>query len=159
MPSDEVVVEIQETVPPDAGAVEACLRLKEGGYAIALDNFVPGDVREPLVPYADFLKVDTQVVPREQSAALAARYGSKRCWMLAQKVETRESFYAARKGGFTAFQGYFFRRPERMRARQIPARPHTCICCRPSPSLRLTSRKLKNSSSTNRLCAIGCCAT
>jgi len=121
LPPDEVVVEIQETVPADESAVEACLRLKQGGYAIALDNFAPDDARESLVPYADFMKVDIRKIPPAESAGLAARYGNKGCRMLAQKVETRESFITARKNGFSDFQGYFFRRPERMRARQIPA--------------------------------------
>ena len=40
--------------------------------------------------------------------------------MIAQKVETRLQFVAALKDGFTLFQGYFFRHPERMRARHIP---------------------------------------
>jgi EAL and modified HD-GYP domain-containing signal transduction protein len=41
--------------------------------------------------------------------------------MLAQKVETRLQMITAAKDGFTLFQGYFFRHPERMRARHIPA--------------------------------------
>ena len=42
-----------------------------------------------------------------------------RCRMLAEKVETREEFVAAQKAGFLYFQGYFFRRPETMRAHDI----------------------------------------
>ncbi len=41
--------------------------------------------------------------------------------MLAEKVETREEFIAARKAGFLYFQGYFFRKPETLTAREIPA--------------------------------------
>ena len=126
LPPNEVVVEIQETVPADESAVGACRRLKEAGYAIALDNFVPNDAREHLVPYSRFIKIDTRYVRAEQSAALAARYGS-RCRMLAQKVETRQCFIARSKEGFTLFQGYFFRHPERMRVRQIPATQTTYL--------------------------------
>ena len=126
LPPDEVVVEIQETVPVDVNVAEACRRLKEAGYAISLDNFVPDDAREPLVPYARFIKVDTRQTLPEQSAALAARYAGK-CRMLAQKVETRQNFVAMRNAGFTLFQGYFFRHPERMRARQIPATATTYL--------------------------------
>jgi EAL and modified HD-GYP domain-containing signal transduction protein len=39
--------------------------------------------------------------------------------MLAEKVETREEFLAAKKAGCLYFQGYFFRRPETMRAHNI----------------------------------------
>ncbi len=127
LPASEVVVEIQETVPADQSVVEACQRLKQAGYAIALDNFVPGDPREALLPFADFIKVDIKDVPAMESAELATRYASSRRRMLAQKVETRISFNAAKSAGFSAFQGYFFHYPERMRARQIPANQATYL--------------------------------
>jgi len=41
--------------------------------------------------------------------------------MLAEKVGTRIQMLDACKDGYTLFQGYFFREPERMRARHIPA--------------------------------------
>ena len=118
---DEVVVEIQETVRVDESVVAACERLKQGGYTIALDNFMPGDGRESLVRYADFIKVDVKKVAPDIAAGLVARYASKQCRMLAHKVETRQDQATAAKNGFAHFQGYFFRHPERLRARQIPA--------------------------------------
>jgi len=121
LPPDKVVVEIQESVPPDETTIAACQRLKQRRYRIALDNFVPRDARAPLVPQADFLKVDIRKLPPEQSAALAARYASEQRRVLAQRVETRVQFLTAQSGGFTLFQGYFFRHPERMRARHISA--------------------------------------
>src|SRR5205823_14639181 len=80
---NEVVIEIQENVPADEETIRECRQLKEAGYALALDNFVPGDKREALVPYARFLKVDTKKVFWEQSAALVSRFGSDQCLMLA----------------------------------------------------------------------------
>jgi c-di-GMP-related signal transduction protein len=59
--------------------------------------------------------------------ALAARYASAECHMLAQKVETRDQFLTPRKNGFTRFQGYFFRHPENLRGRQIPANQATYV--------------------------------
>lgn len=123
----KIVVEIQKSVPADDGVVAVCQRLKDGGYMIALDDFIPSDDRLALVPYADFIKVDIHAVPPEESAALAARYGSKACRMLAQKVETRQDFAAAKKSGFTEFQGYFFQQTEHLRARQIPASQATYL--------------------------------
>src|ERR1035438_9989992 len=58
LPPNDIVVEIQETVGVDGEVKQACERLKSRGYLIALDNFVPGDKRESLVSYADFIKVD-----------------------------------------------------------------------------------------------------
>lgn len=123
---DEVVVEVQETVAPDDVSLEQCKRLKDAGYAIALDNFVPGDPREALVPFARFIKVDTKKVFSDAAAALVHKYG-KSCIMLAQKVETREHFLNAKKNGFVRFQGYFFRHPEGLGTRQIPANQATYV--------------------------------
>jgi len=127
LPPDEVVIEIQQAVPPDEDVVQACQRLKQAGYSIALDNFEPKDKREGLIRFADFIKVDIARIPLELSAPLAALYGSERRRMLAQKVETREQFVTARNNGFTCFQGYFFRRPENMQVRQIPANQGTYL--------------------------------
>jgi EAL and modified HD-GYP domain-containing signal transduction protein len=52
---------------------------------------------------------------------MVKRYGPWRCRLLAEKVETREEFVAAKKAGFLYFQGYFFRRPETLTAQEIPA--------------------------------------
>jgi len=121
LPSTQAVAEILESVAPDDLVVAACRHLKEAGYLIALDDFVEDDPREPLTELADIIKVDLKVTPLERAAAIVKRYGPWRCRMLAEKVETREEFIAARKAGFMYFQGYFFRRPETLVAHEIPA--------------------------------------
>lgn len=120
LPADKVVVEVQETVPADDRAVAACEKLKQQGYRIALDNFLLGDPRSALLPYADFLKVDIRKMAEGEGATLIAACKGNKCQMLAQKVETRLQFITAERDGFTLFQGYFFRHPERMRARRLP---------------------------------------
>jgi EAL and modified HD-GYP domain-containing signal transduction protein len=121
LPSSHAVIEVLETVPPDDQVRAACQRAKEAGYTIALDDFAVDDPREPLVEMADIIKIDVQCTTPEQRAHLIQRYGSWRCRMLAEKVETREEFFAARKTGFIYFQGYFFRKPEVLSTREIPS--------------------------------------
>jgi EAL and modified HD-GYP domain-containing signal transduction protein len=127
LPPNDIVIEVQETVPPDDDVIQACQRLKQSGYSIALDNFLPDDKRQALLPYARFLKVDIGKVPSEQRAPLAACHASPDCRMLAQRVESRSEFLISRSDGFTCFQGYFFRHPENLRARQIPANQATYV--------------------------------
>lgn len=117
----QAAVEVLESVPVDDLVMAACHRLKEAGYVIALDDFAVGDPREPLTAVADIIKVDVRTTSVEDCAALVKRYTLKRCRMLAEKVETQEEFHTAKKAGFSYFQGYFFRRPELMQAREIPA--------------------------------------
>ncbi len=114
------VVEVLESVLVDDLVVAALQRHKQAGYMIALDDFAFKDPREPLVAFADIIKVDIRQMPIEQSAAMVKKYGSWRCHLLAEKVETREEFTVAKATGFTYFQGYFFRRPEVLHAKEIP---------------------------------------
>ncbi len=121
LPSNQAVAEILESVPPDDQVLAACQRLKEAGYWIALDDFTPNDPRARLTEMADIIKVDMRNTTAEQRAELVRRYGSWHCRMLAEKVETREEFFSARKGGFLYFQGYFFRQPEVVTTHEVPA--------------------------------------
>lgn len=121
LPPPQTVVEILEVVEPDALVIAACERLKEAGYTIALDDFAVNDPREPLTELADIIKVDLRRTNPQECAAMIKRYGPWRRRMLAEKVETREEFVAARNAGFVYFQGYFFRKPEILTAHEIPA--------------------------------------
>lgn len=120
LPPEQLVVEVLETVPPDDQVRAACNRLKKAGYRIAFDDFTANDPRGPLTDLADIIKIDMRNVTEADSAAIVKRYGTPRRLMLAEKVETRQEFLAAKEAGFTYFQGYFFRKPERMQAREIP---------------------------------------
>ncbi len=121
LPPNRIVIEIQQNVAADDAVLGACQRLKHNSFSLALDNFGPHDPREELVPFVDFLKVDIRRFTSAQSKALCAKYADKAIRLIAHKVETRMQMITADKDGFTLFQGYFFRRPERMRARHIPA--------------------------------------
>jgi len=121
LPSSQAVAEILETVEPDDLVMAACQRLKAAGYMIALDDFTENDPRHSLTDFADILKVDVRNTTPEQRIGLVKRYGPWKCRLLAEKVETREEFLAAKKAGFLYFQGYFFRRPETMKAHEIAA--------------------------------------
>jgi c-di-GMP-related signal transduction protein len=114
------VVEILESVEPDDLVMAACQRLKEAGYMIALDDFAVGDKRALPADIADIIKVDVRSTSAEERAAMLKRYGPWRCRMLAERVETREEFMAAKKAGFAYFQGYFYRRPETVRTHAVP---------------------------------------
>jgi c-di-GMP-related signal transduction protein len=121
LPSETTVVEVLENVPPDPDVVAACRKLKEAGYMIALDDYVHDDARAPLAELADIIKVDMQLTTEQQRGELIQRHGPWRCRMLAEKIETQADFVRARDQGFVYFQGYFFRRPEMLKTRDMPA--------------------------------------
>lgn len=120
LPSGQTVVEVPEDVEPDDLIIAACQRLKVAGYTIALDDYVSNDPREAMTPLADIIKVDFERTTAEERAALVKRYSASGRRMLAERVETHEQFMAAQDMGYVYFQGYFFRRPEVLKAREIP---------------------------------------
>jgi c-di-GMP-related signal transduction protein len=121
LPPKSTVVEVLETVTADPDVLAACISLKESGYMIALDDFVADDPRQALVDVADIIKVEMRLTTEEERSALMKRFRSRRCRMLAEKVETYTDFVKARDQGFVYFQGYFFRRPEMLTTRDMPA--------------------------------------
>jgi c-di-GMP-related signal transduction protein len=121
LPPSQTVAEILETVEPEDRVIAACKRLKAAGYLIALDDFAPNDPRLPLCEFADIIKVDIRTTRPEERAGMMRRFGSPKCKMLAEKLETPHEFHQARDMGFVYFQGYFFCRPELVVGREVPA--------------------------------------
>jgi c-di-GMP-related signal transduction protein len=82
---------------------------------------VANDARAQLAELADIIKVDVKLTTDDQQCALIKGYGPWRCRMLAEKIETQKDFARAQEQGFIYFQGFFFRRPEMMNTRDLPA--------------------------------------
>src|SRR5437899_537311 len=60
LPASRTVLELLETVRPDAEVVDACLRLRRHGYRLALDDFTVDAEGSGLIEIADLIKVDLQ---------------------------------------------------------------------------------------------------
>jgi c-di-GMP-related signal transduction protein len=121
LPAATTVVEILESVPDDPEVLATCRSLKKAGYTLALDDYVANDRRHKLAEIVDIIKVEMQLTTPEQRAELIQRFALRRCRMLAEKVETHSEFVHSRDQGFMYFQGYFFRRPEILSTRDVPA--------------------------------------
>jgi EAL and modified HD-GYP domain-containing signal transduction protein len=113
LPVQRSVIELLETVAPDSEVIQACRRLKDSGYRLALDDFTYRPEFDPLLELADVVKIDFRQAESRARAAIeqSGRYGSN---LLAEKVETQGERSEAEGLGFQLFQGYFFCRPEMM---------------------------------------------
>ena len=120
LPSASTIVEVLESVPADEEVLSACRNLQKIGYRLALDDFTPGDAREPLAELADIIKVDLLATPRQQWREMVEQYSKRSILMVAEKVETHEQFLATRDMGYTYFQGYFFQKPVIYSTSEIP---------------------------------------
>ena len=111
LPSENVVVEILETVQPTPEILQVVQELKEAGYKIALDDFVLMPGYEPLINMADIIKVDFRITTDPEERKKLREILPKHVRLLAEKIETEEEFQQARDFGYVLFQGYFFCKP------------------------------------------------
>lgn len=127
LPPEILVIEVLETVVPDADVLAACRQLGEQGYSIALDDFVPGPQTDPFTPLAKIIKVDVRSTSKPEQQRLIEAYKPRGIALLAEKVETVEEYEWARSAGYELFQGHFFARPVIVRGRQIPSVKLACL--------------------------------
>jgi c-di-GMP-related signal transduction protein len=120
IPKEQIVVEVLETVRPDGEVVEACRRLKEAGYLLAMDDFVYSEDYRPLVDLADFIKVDFLQTPDAERRDVMEKCRTGKIRFLAEKVENLKTFDEARGIGYAYFQGYFFSKPTVLSRKDIP---------------------------------------
>jgi c-di-GMP-related signal transduction protein len=114
------IIELLETVDCDDESVAACAALREKGFTLALDDYVDTAAYEPLVSLANVVKLSVLDVDECQLADAVARLLPKGVKLLAEKVETRDSFDYCKALGFSYFQGYHFSRPEVIQRHELP---------------------------------------
>ena len=124
LPKDSIVVEILEDVEQDHEVFDACRALKQRGYMIALDDVVCDDWDNPLVGFADIIKVDFRASNDRTKAALPGLMAARKIKALAEKIETRAEFDEAVALGYTYQQGYFFSKPLVLSGRDVPGVKH-----------------------------------
>lgn len=116
---EQVVLEILETIEITPEVIAACAALHARGYALALDDFVPGSPAEALLPHARFVKLDVLALSPATVAATASRMLRQGVSVIAEKVETAADFERAKAAGCSLFQGYYFCRPATFSARTL----------------------------------------
>jgi len=120
LPKEQVVVELLETVEPDPEVLQACQKLKNAGYLIAMDDFVYAPRYEPLLEFTDFVKVDFLATTEEARESLRQKLSALKVRLVAEKVETPQMFQQGIETGYSLFQGYFFSKPAILVAKDIP---------------------------------------
>jgi EAL and modified HD-GYP domain-containing signal transduction protein len=121
LPPQRVVLLLGADVEADDDVRRACQEFRRAGFALALDGFTHDERTRGLVPLAHFLKVDVDAHDAASRAAMIAALGSAAPAVIASGVREVATFEAARREGFTYFQGFFFGRPILQEARAVPA--------------------------------------
>lgn len=118
LPADSMVVEVLEGVEINEDLIEACRKLRESGYIIALDGFSINESYLPLLEIAHIVKIEFTAVNFAKQRELIKQYRN-RIKFLAEKVESREELKLAMEMGYDYFQGYFFSKPVIMKGKEI----------------------------------------
>lgn len=106
-------LEILETVCFDGEVAKRTRALRHSGFQIALDDITDiSQLPTEGLEYIDVLKIDMLNTQPTALPALITAAKRARCMVLAEKVETRESFEQLLAMGVDLFQGYFFARPQ-----------------------------------------------
>lgn len=118
--TDEVVVEILETVKPGKKLLACCKDLYDKGYTLALDDYIHQKVWAHFYPYVKIIKVDVlETTPEQVAEIIEAIKDFPHIQLLAEKVETHEQYQEALSLGFELFQGYFFAKPEMVKSKSL----------------------------------------
>lgn len=122
LPPETTVLQLADNMPVTEEVIDTCRRLHDGGYAIALSNFIGGSPAEALLPWTRFVKVNVQQTPSTSWRPLINGLRSRNVRMIAEGVESAEMATAARMSGFQLFQGFYFCKPTTFAKTPLPAR-------------------------------------
>jgi EAL and modified HD-GYP domain-containing signal transduction protein len=120
LPPNNTVLEILETIEPDAELLNACNELRKIGYQFALDDFIPKPEMQPLIEIASYVKVDFRQSDAAERKLIHNMVRGSKAVLLAEKIEDQAEFDVAVAEGYKLFQGYFFCRPKVLAHREIP---------------------------------------
>lgn len=125
-PANRIVVEILEDITITPHLIEQIRQIKAMGFLLALDDFVFKKnvlYYDELFKLINFIKIDFLATTEEERKTVEKIVKNKfpNIVLLAEKVETRADFYEAKAAGYKLFQGYFFAKPEIIKATDIPA--------------------------------------
>lgn len=118
LPKETLIVEILEQSIISQDLIDSCIKLKQNGYKIALDDFVFSEQYIPLLEIVDIVKIEFSRVSLFEQRRLLNLYKHKLSF-LAEKVETREEYDLALNMGYDYFQGYFFSKPVIVKGKDI----------------------------------------
>ncbi|WP_448563889.1 EAL and HDOD domain-containing protein [Thalassotalea ganghwensis] len=118
--SEELVVEVLETVKPGKKLLNLVKELHEKGYTIALDDYKHQNVWAHFFPYINIIKICWQASKEAEILEIKSAIEKfPHIKLLAEKIETYEQYNQALELGFELFQGYYFAKPEMVKTKNL----------------------------------------
>ncbi len=118
LPPERVVLEVLESVEPDAEVLRGLRKLKSQGFMLAVDDYNgPRAGYDGILQLVDIVKVDCLNRSAEELRQITAGLKSCGARLLAEKIENPRAFHDAERLEFELFQGFFFAKPDLLRSR------------------------------------------
>lgn len=121
LPPSKTVLQLLDTVELNEANMQRCNALRQMGYKIAItDNAFLRVEKEPTVYFnIDYIKIDVRRVGVEQAIIRFKALEHLSKLIVAEKVESKETFEACKKAGFDLVQGYYFAKPQTITAKVV----------------------------------------
>ncbi len=119
LPRKHIGLDLVGEMVPSPILLDRCRQLKNDGFSLALDLYEYHPEHADLYGLMDIVKVDLLQADMErlpQQVALLRQHPAK---LLAEKVDTVDSFNECHLLGFDLFQGYYFARPAVVEKRRM----------------------------------------
>lgn len=121
LPPPMTVIEIPQSLETSPKLVETCRALRFAGFRVALVGCMQDPRNHPLFDLLDYIKVDFTQADAASLEILLQRSKANFAALVAENVQSQESFCKAAEAGFSYFQGFYFCHPEPLRNAKVPA--------------------------------------
>lgn len=129
LPSEITVINVVVGTEADETLVSACRALKEAHFAMSLEeeSIMGVDANQNMLACVDIIRKSFKPILDASDSDRMRHYRAGGKVVLAEGVETREDFEAARTQGYDLFLGTFFAKPSVIRSREIPGNKLNCL--------------------------------
>ena len=139
-----VVLELDARTEVETALLQRLTRLRTEGHRLALDDFLPGDDVEPLLRFAEYVKVDLAAYGLAGVRAVIDRLPARRPSVVVTGVEMPGQAASCVRLGADLLQGFFFERPRPEEDRPVPvasvSRLRALVALRGAPSFEDVER-------------------
>jgi len=118
---EQCVFEILEDIEITDTVIESIQQMKAAGYKLALDDFIYGEDKIPLLELADYIKLEVNQATDDELRLQMKQLEPYQGKLIAEKVENDELLTRCQALGFQYFQGFFFCHPQIIQQKHIPA--------------------------------------
>jgi EAL and modified HD-GYP domain-containing signal transduction protein len=124
---ENIVVDLVAGRCVDSSLIDMCKHVKNMGYKIALEDSRLKPSWNEFLPFVDMLKVNANHESMDFLEKNVNRFIDANVQLVADRVDTYQSFSYFKELGFDYFQGYFFARPESLSNENLPTSKLTLI--------------------------------